>query len=93
MPNRRYHEVQSRTTVPLFPPSLDDYVAANTPVRAIDAYVDMLDLQALGFCYADARSGSGQPPFDPAILLELSMCGYQSQMSIALEKYSTIAVE
>ena len=48
MPNRRYHEVQSRTTVPLFPPSLDDYVAANTPVRAIDAYVDMLDLQALG---------------------------------------------
>ncbi len=78
MPNRRYHEVQSRTTVPLFPPHLDDYVADNNPVRAIDAYVAMLDLQALGFCYADARSGSGQPPFDPAILLKLYMYGSQS---------------
>ena len=52
MPNRRYQEVQSRHMVPLFPPGLDDDVAAETPVRALDASVDMLDLRALGFCRA-----------------------------------------
>jgi len=36
----------------LFPPSLDDCVAADNPVRAIDAHVDSLDLEAIGFRYA-----------------------------------------
>ena len=40
MTNRRYQEVQPRTTVQLFPPCLDDYVDADNPVRAIDAFVE-----------------------------------------------------
>ena len=63
MSNRRYQEVQSRNTVQLFPPSLDDYVEPDNPVRAIDAYVDSLDLGSMGFRHAGTHSGSGQPPF------------------------------
>ena len=52
MSNRCYQEVQSRTAVQLFPPNLDDYVAPDNPVQAIDAYVDMLDLWELGLRHA-----------------------------------------
>jgi hypothetical protein len=33
----------------LLPESLDDYVAADNPVRVIDAFIGELDLGALGF--------------------------------------------
>ncbi len=39
----------SREAIILFPPSLDEYIAADNPVRFIDALVDQLDLGALGF--------------------------------------------
>ncbi len=33
----------------LFPALLDDYVAEDNPVRAVDVFVDGLDLDKLGF--------------------------------------------
>ena len=92
---RRYKEVRSRTAVHLFPSSLDEYVASDNPVRAIDAYVDMLDLWELGFEHANERSGSGHPPYDPAILLKLYMYGYQNRIrsSRRLESATRINVE
>lgn len=33
----------------LLPEHLDDYVDESSPVRAIDVFIDMLDLAALGF--------------------------------------------
>jgi hypothetical protein len=33
----------------LLPEFLDDYVAEDNPVRAIDVFVDELDLRGLGF--------------------------------------------
>ncbi len=87
MPQRRYQEVLSRNTVQLLPPSLDDYVEPNHPVRAIDVFVQTLALGKLGFGHADAWSGSGQPPYNPAILLKLYIYGYQNKVrsSRALE--------
>ena len=49
MTKRNYKEGQNRHLALLFPPSLDEYVAEGNPVRAIDAYVETLDLAALGF--------------------------------------------
>ena len=49
MPERRYRQVQSRSQMMLLPPCLDEYVSEHNPVRAIDAFVDTLDLQELGF--------------------------------------------
>ena len=36
----------------LFPEPLDDYMAQDNPVRFIDAFVNSLDVQALGFTHA-----------------------------------------
>ena len=51
----------------LLPSRVEDYVSENNPVRAIDAYVDTLDLVSLGFKHAkEVTSLRGQPPYDPA---------------------------
>jgi transposase len=41
-----------RDQLTLFPEALDDYIAQDNPVRFIDAFVDTLDLQGLGFTHA-----------------------------------------
>ena len=80
MSERRYQEVRSRSQMMLLPPCLDDYVSENNAVRAIDAFVGTLDLQALGFEHAEASCGAGQPAFDPALLLKLYLYGYQHRV-------------
>ena len=80
MSERRYQEVPSRSQVMLLPPCLDDYVSEHNAVRAIDAFVGTLDLQALGFAHAEANCGAGQPAFDPALLLKLYLYGYQHRV-------------
>ena len=80
MPERRYREVQSRSQMMLLPPCLDDYVSAHNPVRAIDAFVDTLDLEALGFRHTEAHWGAGQPAYDPGLLLKLYLYGYQHRV-------------
>jgi hypothetical protein len=44
MTNRRYKIGQNRYQTVLWPSSIDEYVSENNPVRAIDAYVETLDL-------------------------------------------------
>lgn len=64
-----------RSQTLLFPESLDDYVAADNPVRFLDAFVASLDLHALGFARARCAD-TGRPPYDPAALLKLYLYGY-----------------
>ena len=45
----RYVEGGDRQQVTLLPECLDDYIAEDNPVRVVDAFVDELDLEALGF--------------------------------------------
>lgn len=59
----------------LFPPALEDFVAAENPVRVIDAFVEGLDLVALGFTRAVPAS-EGRPGYDPRSLLKLYIYGY-----------------
>ena len=37
-----------RDQIALFPPAIEDYVPADTPVRAYDAIVDAFDFKQLG---------------------------------------------
>jgi len=46
----------------------------------IDAYVDALDLNELGFREVGSDGGAGQPPYDPADLLKLYLYGYLHQV-------------
>ena len=80
MPDRRYREVQSRSQVTLLPPCMDDYVSEHNPVRAIDAFVGTLDLEALGFRHAEEYCGAGHPAYDPGLLLKLYLYGYQHRV-------------
>jgi transposase len=64
-----------RSQTLLFPERLEDYVAAENPVRFLDAFVGSLDLLALGFAKAQCAA-TGRPPYDPAALLKLYLYGY-----------------
>lgn len=69
----------AREQLILFPESLDDYIALDNPVRFIDAWVDSLDLAALGF--ADTvPAGTGRPGYDPRLLLKLYLYGYLNRI-------------
>src|ERR1700737_3960560 len=80
MTNRIFKIGQSREQGSFLPPRIEDYVAPDNPVRAIDAYVCALDLAGLGFKHADGDGGAGQPPYDPADLLKLYLYGYLNQV-------------
>jgi transposase len=64
-----------RSQTLLFPERLEDYIAAENPVRFLDAFVGSLDLHALGFAKARCAD-TGRPPYDPAVLLKLYLYGY-----------------
>jgi transposase len=59
----------------MFPESLDEYVGAENPVRAIDAFVTALDLATLGVQRAIPNE-TGRPSYDPGDLLRLYVYGY-----------------
>jgi transposase len=46
---KRFVEGADRAQSTLLPECLDDYVEENNPVRAVDAFVDALDLAELVF--------------------------------------------
>jgi transposase len=48
----------------MFPELLDDYMGDDNPVRFIDAFVDSVDLEALGFERAVPKE-MGRPPITP----------------------------
>ena len=45
----RFIEGEERGQLSLLPASLDDYVEEDNPVRVVDAFIDELDLGAIGF--------------------------------------------
>ena len=62
----------------LFPSKLDDYVDKENPVRFIDAFVDSLNLEKLGFKHS-VLADTGRPSYDPSDLLKLYVYGYLNQ--------------
>jgi transposase len=66
---------QSRYQSTLFPEVLDEVIAADDPVRVIDAFVETLDLAELGFSKVVAEE-LGRPPYAPGDLLKLYIYGY-----------------
>jgi transposase len=80
MTKRTYKSGQSRAQASFLPPRIEDYVGRDNPVRVIDAYVDSLDLIALGFRAVGSEGGAGQPPYDPADLLKLYLYGYLNRV-------------
>ena len=72
---KRFVEGEKRQQTTLFRTSVDDYVTEENPVRAIEAFVDTLDLAALGFASVVPET-TGRPAYHPATLLKIYLCGY-----------------
>ena len=77
MNQRRYKPTLDRTQKLLLPERVEDYVGENHQVRALDAYVDTLDLASLGFKHTETGTVAGQPPYNPWAMLKLYLYGYQ----------------
>lgn len=75
-----YKEGENRKQQMFFSPSIDEYVDQNNWVRAIDAYVEMLDAVALGFTKAALNSADGQPAYHPKLLLKIYIYGYLNRI-------------
>jgi transposase len=91
---KRFVEGESRDQATLFPEHLDDWIAEDNPVRAVDAFVDELDFRGLGFESADPAA-TGRPAYHPATLLKIYIYGYLNrvQSSRRLERESQCNVE
>ena len=68
-----------RSQSTLFPERLDDYLAEDNPVRAIDIFVDELDLANLGFGGVEPEA-TGRPAYHPGTLLKIYVYGYLNRV-------------
>src|SRR5690348_17653222 len=67
---KRFIEGQDRGQLILLPECLDDYVEEDNPVRVVEAFIDELDLAALGFAGV-VPEATGRPSYHPATLLKI----------------------
>jgi transposase len=90
----RFIEGQDRSQSVLFPEQLEDWISEDNPVRAVDAFVDALDLAALWFERAQAAD-TGRPAYHPATLLKIYIYGYlkRIQSSRRMEREAQRNVE
>ena len=75
----RFIEGEARSQSVLFPERLEDWIAEDNPVRAVDAFVEELDLAELGFAGA-APAETGRPAYHPAMLLKIYIYGYLNRI-------------
>ncbi len=75
----RFIEGEGRGQMSLFPTRLEDYVEADNPVRVVDAFIDELDLGAMGFSGV-CPAATGRPSYHPSTLLKLYLYGYLNRV-------------
>ena len=74
----QFIEGMDRDQAMLLPECLEDYVGEDSPVRAVDAFIDMLDLAGLGFQTTPAATG--RPGYHPGLMLRIYLYGYLNQI-------------
>ena len=91
---KRFVEGEDRRQGVLLPEYLDDFVVEENQVRVIEAFVEELDLAALGF-EGVAPAATGRPSYHPSVLLKIYVYGYinQIQSSRRLERETARNVE
>ena len=67
--------------------SLEEQISAHDPVRFLDAFVNKLKLEKLGFIVKEIQT-EGRPSFEPKLFLKIYLYGYQNgiRSSRRLEK-------
>ena len=75
----KYVEKRDRSQISFLPECVEDYIDEENPVRVIDAFVDSLGMEALGFQKAKPAQ-TGRPAYDPRDLLKLYLYGYLNRI-------------
>ena len=75
----RFIEGEPRTQSTLFPERIEDYIDEDNPVRAIEAFVDSLNLEQLGFQGMNPKE-TGRPAYHPSTMLKLYIYGYLNRI-------------
>jgi transposase len=83
-----------RQQTTLLPECLDDWVGESNSTRAVDVFVEALDLRDLGFEGVDPAA-TGRPAYHPSPMLKLYIYGYLNrvQSSRRLEREAGRNVE
>lgn len=71
---KRFIEGADRSQSTMLPELLDDYVDEDNQVRAVDVFVDQLDLASLGFERVQPAA-TDRPSYHPSVLLKLYIYG------------------
>jgi transposase len=74
-----YIKGEDRNQITLFPDAIDDYITPDNPVRVIEAFVDSLNMEKLGF-ERTVPNEIGRPSYDPRDLLKLYLYGYLNRI-------------
>jgi len=90
----RYKSGDSKEQITFLPACLDEFVDKDNIVRAIDAYVNRLDVKGLGYAKSEPKA-TGCFAYNPKDMLKLYLYGYLNRItsSRALEKESKRNVE
>lgn len=90
----RHIQGTPRDQVQLLPPTIDELIPEEHPVRVIDAFVEACDLKQAGFDKLIPKA-TGRPPYHPGDLLKLLIYGYLNQITSSrkLEKACHINLE
>lgn len=72
---KRYVSARNRYQVSIMPICLDDMIAEDNAVRAIDAIVESMDIPSLGFKYSKTAE-TGRKPYNPVDMFKLYTYSY-----------------
>jgi hypothetical protein len=80
---RGFVQGADREQTTLLPECLDDWVGESNPVRAVDVFVNALELRDLGFDGVDPAA-TGRPAYHPSPMLKLYIYGYLNRVAEAV---------
>jgi len=75
-----YKQGLNRKQQLMFPPSLDELVDEDNVVRAIEEYVNILDISKLNIKTKKNLIKDGQPAFHSRLLLKIYIYGYLNKI-------------
>ena len=76
---RGFVQGADRQQTALLPECLDDWVDESNSIRAVDVFVDALELRDLGFDGVDPAA-TGRPAYHPSPMLKLYIYGYLNRV-------------
>ncbi|NJO37549.1 MAG: transposase, partial [Rhizobiales bacterium] len=62
----------------LLPARIEEFIDDDNPARVIEAFIEGLDLKALGFEVTPAATG--RPAYHPALMLKIYLYGYMNRV-------------